>query len=399
MANPWLNWWFTGDDEMPTVRVQKGPRTAMSDAEVSKGPRIDPRYRQLDAEEARQLAADNRDGLPALLPGQPVMPDAGPRMPDPGPRLSDSREFLKTFQGDGETPPRPPTGRDADTRHRFPHNINDWSIADHFRIMMEPDGDKILKDARRRAQPASDEREQFGPVLPDGWAPPAQAAPEQTPMQPVQPDTGIPAEPVMNPRQQMIEDIKQQRALLDQIYPQRPTDANPAQAEADAYAEKERERANALAQLAFFSGITQGAGGQWEGVGRGLAGAGQAYSEGFARYQKALQSKATRMSERTDQAYADDAARAGAAIKLYGDNQDRALDIEKESRLRSKEKMDTIDEYFGKRLELAKGNDFTPTDQGAVDRIMKDWRISRDRGEVVDTQDVRDKPDPNAPSS
>lgn len=385
MADPWFDLgWF-----------KMGPLTTSEEERVA----ADRRYEELRAEEARTKAAQTRDsleGLPAL---------ASPANRDPGPRVTDSKEFQKTFQGDGVTPPPPPTHRDAAGINPFPQNINDWSMYDHLRIMWTPDGERILKDARQRAQPASDEREQFGPTLPDGWAPPAEAAPapETVPMQPVQPDSGQTVQPVMTDRQAMIEEIKRQREMVDAIYPQRSFE-NPAQVEADKYAEAERERANALAQLAFFSGITQSSGGQWEGVGRGLAAAGQAHAQGFERYQRALQAKAGRATDMNQQRYQDEASRANAAVKLYENEQTTRRELEKqtklESRERQKDRREAIDKYFGKRLDLAKGNDFTPTDQGLVDRYMKDWRISLDRGEIIDTQDVRDKkPDPNAPSS
>lgn len=346
------------------------------------------------------------EGIAALFADQQAAQSA---MPNYGPRVTDSKEFQKTFQGDGVTPPPPPTHRDAAGINPFPQNINDWSTYDHLRIMWTPDGQRIYEDARKRAQPPSDEREQFGPTLPEGWTPPADAAPapEANPMQPVQPtggDTGQTVQPVMTDRQAMIEEIKRQREMVDAIYPQRSFE-NPAQVEADKYAEAERERANALAQLAFFSGITQSSGGQWEGVGRGLAAAGQAHAQGFERYQRALQAKAGRATDMNEQRYQDDASRANAAVKLYEGEQDTRRELEKqtklESRERQKDRREAIDKYFGKRLDLAKGNDFTPTDQGLVDRYMKDWRISLDRGEIIDTQDVRDKkkPDPNAPSS
>lgn len=383
MADPWFDLgWF-----------KMGPLTTSEEERVA----ADRRYEELRAEEARTKAAQTRDsleGLPAL---------ASPANRDPGPRVTDSKD-----QGDGVTPPPPPTHRDAAGINPFPQNINDWSMYDHLRIMWTPDGERILKDARQRAQPASDEREQFGPTLPEGWVPPANAAPapETVPMQPVHPtggDTGQTVQPVMTDRQAMIEEIKRQREMVDAIYPQRSFE-NPAQVEADKYAEAERERANALAQLAFFSGITQSSGGQWEGVGRGLAAAGQAHAQGFERYQRALQAKAGRATDMNEQRYQDDASRANAAVKLYEGEQATRRELEKqtklESRERQKDRREAIDKYFGKRLDLAKGNDFTPTDQGLVDRYMKDWRISLDRGEIIDTQDVRDKkPDPNAPSS
>lgn len=193
----------------------------------------------------------------------------------------------------------------------------------------------------------------------------------------------------VDPQAQAIADIQRQKAMIDAIYPQR-NDVNPAQGQADADMDKSASRTQALAQLAFFSGITQGAGGQWEGVGKGLAAAGQTYSAGFDRYQRALQAKATRAQTANGQKYTDDTARADAAVKLYQQGQTLADKRNTEARQAIKDRQAEIDKYFTTRINLLKGNEMQPTDQGAVDKEMNNWRLSRSRGEIVSNNDVSD---------
>lgn len=366
MADPWLDWgWF-----------KIGPFTPTQEDRVA----AERRYEELRQEEGRQRAANRRDreGIPALVnrPRRPVT-------------LTPEQKAAS----EAAQPPAQPATVDIPPR-QFPNNLDQWSIHDHLFAPYEEytraKGEKAREDNR---QAAADRRDMEGPPIP-GQPQAAPAVAETPPTLPPQ-ETGQPAQPTLTPQQQMIEDIKRQRAMIDEIYPQRSME-NPAQTEADAYAEKERERANALAQLAFFSGVTQGAGGSWEGVGKGFAAAGQAHSQGFDRYQRALQAKATRMSDQNDLRYQDEAARAGAAVKLYEGEQDLKKAAITDNRQRQKERRDAIDDYFKKRLDLAEGNEFAPTDQSMVERIMKDWRISRDRDEIIDTTDVRD---PAAPSS
>lgn len=236
----------------------------------------------------------------------------------------------------------------------------------------------------------------FGPN-PDPVQGPNIPLPEQGPMPEARPEGGIPADiPEQTVVQQeapsegnTVADIQRQKELIDSIYPQRPDyDFNQ---EADAEAMKDRERANYLAQLAFFSGITQGAGGQWQDVGRGLAASGQAYTEGFDRYQKALSNKAGRNQKRADAQYADSVSRTDAAVKLYGSEKDLEKERMTEARTRNKDRQTGIDEYFKKLLDVQKGNDMTPQDPAAIERTMKDWRLSRRMGDIVDSTDVSDK--------
>jgi hypothetical protein len=157
--------------------------------------------------------------------------------------------------------------------------------------------------------------------------PPAAAAPAQE----------APVDPVA--------EIAKKRAMIDQMYPQLPPQADGSAL--DAETEKEKQRANYLAQLAFFSGVTQGAGGSWEGVGKGLAGAGAAYSEGFSRYQKALSNKMERANERAKEVYANDVGRTDAALKLYQNDSDREIDRLKLQRQEEKDRTDSILKQLG----------------------------------------------------
>jgi len=374
MADPWLNWSW----------LKIGPFTPTQEDRVA----ADRRMGELKSEERRQLAADIRDreGIMSLAGPSGVPGDYGP------PLNNQSRQFQQDYGTDMVPPPA--VGPSQSLPYDPNLRANDMSLSEALgagsrQWQTARENQRIDNMQPSRAEIEATKDADMGPVpVPAGAAPPTD---ETTPMQPVMPDTGTPAQPVMTPQQQMIEDIKQQRAMIDAIYPQRQTD-NPSQDEAQAYAEKERDRANALAQLAFFSGVTQGAGGSWEGVGRGLAGAGAAYSQGFERYQKALQARANRVSDMNDQRYEDEASRSSAAVKLYENQQDQQKGLLSEARQAGKERRDAIDDYFKKRLDLAKGNDFTPTDQGTVDQIMREWRISRDRGEIIDSTDVRDKP-------
>jgi hypothetical protein len=273
----------------------------------------------------------------------------------------------------------------------FPEKYGDWSFWDKVRNPFTEGGEDAYRKARDAERIGLDETTPAQTVIEGVPAnvpvptPRPLGMDENTPMQTIIPDqegNALPVDP--------IEEIRRQKAMVDSIYPQLP----PQDIGQDAIEQEisaDRQRANYLAQLAFFSGITQSAGGQWEGVGRGLAGAGQAYTAGFDRYQKALNRKADRMQDTANMKYKSDVASTDAAVKLYGDAQDRKKGEMSEARLRNKERQSDIDEYFKQRLGLAKGDDFNPTDQNAVDRILRDWRISRDRGEIVATEDVSDK--------
>lgn len=216
----------------------------------------------------------------------------------------------------------------------------------------------------------------------EGITPESFPAPEEpTMLEPVE----VPA--TVDPQTQMIEDLKRQKAIIDQIYPQRPVDQSAYQ-QADEYALAERDRAKQLAQLAFFSAVAHGAGGSWTGVGQGLAAAGKVYSEGFSRYQTALENKAKRMIDQREQQYADDIKRSDAAVKLYEGEQERKKGQMSEARQALKERMDNIDTYFKERIKIANGNEFAPPNPSLADRLFEEWRVSRERGEIVTLDDV-----------
>lgn len=242
----------------------------------------------------------------------------------------------------------------------------------------------------------SDETTPMQTIVPDGAVPAgpqAPAAPDQKMYQPrllspqtdAQPLGGIPEQqsaPDTPAPVDPIEAIRQQKAMIDAIYPQRPQ-MDAGYDAVDANMEKERQRMEIMARLAFFSGITKAAGGSWESVGEGLGNAAGVYSQGFERYQQALERKAERMNRANDQRYADEVGRSDAAIGLYKQQQDLEKSRMTDARQRIKDRMSYIDDYFKERLKLAKGTDLEPADPVAVDKIMKEWQISRERGDIV----------------
>lgn len=373
MADPWVNWGW----------LKVGPFLGSEEERVGHERRAE----ELRAEEGRQRAADRRDkeGIMSLRPrGVSGVPG------DYGPPLNNQS---RQFQQDYGTDMVPPPAVGPSENYPFDPNLlaNDMSLSEALGA-----GSRQWQAAseNQRIKNMQPSREQIEATKDADMGPMPTPQPQQTA---VNTGAGAPLDiagqevqrPTLTPDQQMIEDLKRQRAMVDAIYPQRP-DTSGAYADSDAYALAERDRANSLAQLAFFSGVTQGAGGSWEGVGRGLAGAGKAYSEGFERYQKALSNRATRSVENTNADYQNSVARSDAALKLYQNEQDNRKGLLSEARAQTKERRDSIDDYFKKRLDLSKGNDFTPTDQSQVERIMRDWRLSRERGEIVETEDVRD---------
>jgi hypothetical protein len=186
------------------------------------------------------------------------------------------------------------------------------------------------------------------------------------------------------------DDVIAQKKLIDSIYPNRTYD-DAAQNRADKYAEGEMARTKALAQLALFAGITKGAGGDWEGVGQGFASAGSQYTSGFDRYSKALQSKATRANERSDQKYSDGVARTDAAVKLYAQNQ--ALKEKYADNLRAgyKDKQDDIDKYYKTYIDTLKpegGMPMSPEDSQRREDAMKEWQDSKAAGYIIRTHNV-----------
>ncbi len=361
--SPWIDWsWLKVGPVLPTEKArqeyeaqQPGPQQgpSMSDYQA---------YRQ-------QMAAD------AAAQVQRSMAPTGPQW------AADNAHANADMAQQIAAPPQP-----------YPSNLDDWSTWQSITGAFSQEG----RDAYERAKAernrvngkGMDENTPMQTVMPDNVPVPMprpSIMDENTPAQTVVPDQ-TPTAPSDDP----LEDIRRQKSMIDSIYPQLPPqdigeDAIDAETQAD------RQRANYLAQLAFFSGITQSAGGQWEGVGRGLAGAGQAYTSGFDRYQKALQKKADRQQDAANARYKMDVGSTDAAIKLYGADKDREAKALSENRKAIKDRQNDIDEYFKQRLGLAKGNDYTPTDQNQVDQILRDWRISRDRGDIVSSQDVSDK--------
>jgi len=177
-----------------------------------------------------------------------------------------------------------------------------------------------------------------------------------------------PAQPVVDPQVQMIEQIKQQKAMLDQLYPQRAYE-NPTQTQADAYGLDARKRAAQMAQLAFFAGVTQAAGGQWTAIGQGLMNAGAAYDQGFQRYQSALQDSATRSQTQNDQRYTDEVNRTNSAVNLYQSSQELRLKQQKEIEDRYRESRKEIMERF--KTEEPKMGDYPQPEDHAR---WEDWR-------------------------
>lgn len=271
----------------------------------------------------------------------------------------------------------------------YPERFEDWSFGDKMRNLLDPNGGaayhKAVGTGSNENTPAQTVMPDAPPIHP-GMVPPA--ADENTPVDTVLPDDQTDATPAVP--QDPIEAIRQQKAMVDAIYPRLPPQ-DIGMGDTMEQDEKQLDRSKYLAQLALFSGITQGAGGQWEGVGKGLASAGAAYSAGFDRYQKAVQNRSDRLQKRVNDKYADDTQRAGMAVDLYSANQKLEKDRMTENRKAIKDRQTDIDEYFKQRLGLAKGNDMTPQDPEKIDAILRDWRISRAHGEVVTSKDVSDK--------
>lgn len=267
--------------------------------------------------------------------------------------------------------------RHESTKGRFPENYNDWSAGDTIRALFsDPEAYDRAREAQRKSQAGPAEEavtagaREASPMLanPDARGPDAykQFLPEAPAEQPAE------AAPV-DPQAQMIADIKRQRAMIDAIYPQRQYD-NTQQNAADQYALGARERANQLAQLAFFSGITQAAGGPWESVGRGFAAAGQAYDTGYQRYQSALQDISTRGQARSDQQYSDEASRSGAAVKLYSDQKENEIKLSKQAQEERKEQRKELIERF-KAIKPDVADDPALRDEADKKRLA-DWERS-----------------------
>lgn len=273
----------------------------------------------------------------------------------------------------------------------FPPKYSDWTMGDKLRNLME--GSEEIYRKARGADPAPQGNAAVAApqppsevVLPQ-TGPMPMARPNQGAVPPAVdpsaiPDTVAPIDPV--------EAIRQKQSMVDQLYPALPAQ-DVGQSAIDREMAADKQRQNYLAQLAFFSGITQGAGGDWQGVGKGMAGAGVAYTNGFERYQRALEKKSDRQQDATNQKYKYDTAKTDAAVKLYGDEQDRKEKNLSTTRQAIKDRQTDIDEYFKQRLGLEKGTDFNPADPTKIDQTLRDWRLSRQRGEVVSMADMSDK--------
>lgn len=273
----------------------------------------------------------------------------------------------------------------------YPTQWEMWSLPNKIGSEFSKEGreakQKALEDYRRRSGIGGGEDVPFspisgapqeltqapqqGPQLPPGWTPPGQApAPE------------VPAEPAaVDPRTQMIEDIKRQRELIDAIYPSRQFDQT-GEAALAADEDKDIERTKHLAELAFFSGIAKAGGGPWEQVGAGLAGAGQVYASGFNRYQNALERRANRAQGISDQRYTDEATRSTAAIKLYSDEKELEKEALKTARQEQKDRRKEIMEYFDTtKPELGDYPD--PDRQRQFDEWKRNLEVSLAQGEIV----------------
>lgn len=144
--------------------------------------------------------------------------------------------------------------------------------------------------------------------------------PKADPYQPKPPAVQANVPPPKTADELMLEQIAQQRKLIDSIYPKRDTSPTAEQAKADEFSGNELRRTQLLAQLAFASGVTSAGGGSWEKVGGGLAAAGDVYDKGFARYQNTLQGAADRAAKLRDIQYGDELTRSEAALGLYSAN-------------------------------------------------------------------------------
>lgn len=333
-------------------------------------------------------AATDR-AAPPRIPAKPMVNPTSP-VPETG---------LPAYQGNGgftfareQSPEASPIAqamaRQADPTSNaqafdpFPEHYRDWSWWDVMRNPFAPNGEAIYKAARAADQPnmPEDANSVSGATLPDGgFISEGYMSGDDTvnpdDVQYVAPEAGPDDTVPTNP----LDDIRRQKEMIDSLYPQMPAQ-DIGQDALDDDAAKEKQRTNYLAQLAFFSGITQGAGGSWEGVGKGLAAAGAAQSAGFDRYRKALEGKSARMQKQANAQYDQDTAKTNAAIKLYGEDTDRKKTELSESRLRIKERADALDTKLKAILDANKAGDIdTPEKQAARDQAMAEYRLERSR--------------------
>lgn len=326
---------------------------------------------------------------PMLSPVQPAGIASLPTVQsDPGAAQRDMSMTGPQFAADNAYVVPQAAAQVADPQ--FPTNANDYTLGQKIYSSVFTADDPYQQARERAAAPRPDidhaplppQGSPQGPLPPVGAGPTGQAAPMPSPVGPGTPATAA----TMDPNQQAIADIMQQKALINAIYPQRPVDTS-AQDKADAELEKDRSRSSSEAMLALMAGIAQGSGGIWTGVGRGLAGAGQAYEQGFSRYQKALQNKADRSKSSADQSYNDQVGRSDAAVKLYAQQQTLTKDAANTARQAFKDKQDDIDKYWTTKIATLKGTDMNPPDQEAIDKAMHLWQISKQHNNLITSED------------
>jgi hypothetical protein len=264
---------------------------------------------------------------------------------------------------------------------------NTMSLGDKAGMIVSGTGDQLWQakdEAERRQMEQQKQAVQGTDPRPsnayEGYAKP-RVIDEGIPAEAIPQVTQTPAQPVVDPQTQMIEQIKQQKAMLDQLYPQRSYD-NQTQQSADAYALDARKRAAQMAQLAFFAGITNSAGGNWTAVGQGLMNAGAAYDQGFQRYQAALSDQAGRQQSQSDQKYTDEVNRTNSAVNLYQESQKLGLLKQKEMQDNYEKSRKEIMERF-KTEEPKLGDYVTPEQQAKWDDWRKRFGASMENGRYI----------------
>lgn len=298
-----------------------------------------------------------RDQLRVMTPDQMKLFSTPPDVPAPevGPQQGPSMEDFWKYQNQNNAMDRI---REAQASEGRMMDTRDGAITDRAAMSMEEQRRAAAKQSLSANRMPPEARVHY-PIHdfffpPDGPQPEEAAAPTPAPDPSIQEDRATRARPsdlgpgvrptksktVAVPDQQPsdpISEIQRKKAMIDQIYPAMPQ-FDQGEGALDKEMELEKERAKYMAQLAFFSGITQGAGGSWESVGRGMAAAGNAYSDGFSRYQKALTGRMERMNERQKMQYDNDVSRTDAALKLYQTDSERVLEKQKQDREDRKER-------------------------------------------------------------
>jgi|SRR6478736_1804293 len=362
---------------------------------------------QIAAQTARSAMEGRKDAdltVPDMLSGELKYPDKAPNIGDyladrkkvdfteqrRQDRLATDREdilnheeFLRNQQAiladQAATVKATPFGQRDILQQMFksePAEFQQWKTEQASPPPAAGEGGKVPKGFDEKSRPST--------IMRPPSAQPPSTLPQQTPSQIVPPKVTAPPTPVTAPvtapaSADPLEEIRRQKAMVDAIYPKMPTQ-DYGQSAIDAELGKNKDRANLLAQLAFFSGITKGAGGSWEGVGAGLAGAGQAHQKGFDRYQTALENRAKRMQGSADKRYSDDTKRSDAAFGLYKHNQDLEKARLTDNRQRIKERLDALDTEWKTLMEANKPGDFdTDEKRKARDNATRNWRIRRQR--------------------